>query len=183
MHFSKIILIFASKKYTHFMEYYKIYMQLDTDGATAKETISDFGLYCMEIPFSVAQSAKDLTARDWYDEDGTDFYMPVNGLKMSAYEMKVKFGYKGDKFSANEKINGFLSYLKQGAIKMYCDYTKIGRTNVVLSKIDDSATLVREDKDGDLLIFTVIFKVYDPVTDIEPTTDANGNVTALTIKA
>lgn len=165
------------------MEYYKIYMQLDTDGATVKETISDFGLYCMEIPFSVAQSAKELTTRDWYDEDGTDFYMPGSGLKMSAYEMKVKFGYKGDKFSANEKINDFLGYLRQGAMKMYCNYTKIGRRNIVLSKIDDSATLVREDQDGDLLIFAVIFKVYDPVTDIVPTIGANGNVTTLTVKA
>lgn len=165
------------------MEYYKIYMQLDTDGAAVKETISDFGLYCMEIPFSVAQSTKELTTRDWHDEDGTDFYIPENGLKMSAYEMKVKFGCKGDKFSANEKINDFLGYLKQGAMKMYCNYTKIGRQNIVLSKIDDSATLVRDNQDGDLLIFTVIFKVYDPVTDIIPTTDAKGNVTTLTVKA
>lgn len=97
--------------------------------------------------------------------------------------MKVKFGYKGDKFSANEKINDFLGYLKQGAMKMYCNYTKIGRQNIVLSKIDDSATLVRDNQDGDLLVFTVIFKVYDPVTDIIPTTDAKGNVTTLTVKA
>ncbi len=165
------------------MEYFKIYMQLTSDGATVKETISDFGLYCMEVPFSVAQSAKELSTRDWYDEDGTDVYIPKDRLKMSAYDMKVKFGYRGDRFSANEKINAFLSYLKQGALKMYCDYTRIGRQNVVLSKVDDSATLVRDDLDGDLLIFTVMFKVYDPVTDIEPKTDSKGNITTLKAKA
>ena len=50
-------------------------------------------------------------------------------------------------------------------MKLYCDYTKIGRQNVRFVSIGEDATLVR-DANGDLLITKITFKVNDPVTDI-----------------
>ena len=129
-------------------------MQRETAGATVTDTISAFGMYCMDIPFLMATKAKEPSKREWKDEDGDDEYIPAEGLKMSSYEMSVKFGMKGDK-----------DYLRGGTTKLYCDYTKIGRQNVRFVSIGEDATLVR-DANGDLLIIKITFKVNDPVTDI-----------------
>ncbi len=164
------------------MDYYKVYMQLEADGSDVVETIDDYGLYCMDIPFAVATGAKELTKRDWHDEDGEDVYMPKDGLRLSAYDIDVKFGYRGGRFGANDSINAFLDFVRRGMLKMYCDYTRIGRRHVVFSKLSDKATLVRDIDEGDLLVITATFRVCDPVTNIVPAYDSNGNVSDLQIE-
>lgn len=164
-------------------EYYKTYMQKEQAGASVKEDIGDFGMYCMELPFTVAGQAKELTSRDWAEEDGKDVYVPAV-LKMQTYTLKAKFGCKGDKFSANASIRAFVDYLtgRDGSgvyLKIYNEYTKIGRRHVRFSKLSDDATLVRSDEDGDILVIQIEFQVDDPVTDVAPVTDIKGKVTKL----
>ena len=150
------------------MECYKVYIKQDKSGASVVETIEDFGLYCVDIPFKPAGDVKDIVSRDWKDENGVDEYIPAGGLKMSAYEIDVKFGYKGDKFGANEAISSLLSYLTTGDVSIYDTYTGIGRQKVRLVKLNDNADIVRDD-DGDILIFSVTLKVCDPITNIKLT--------------
>ena len=147
------------------MECYKVYIKQDKSGASVVETIEDFGLYCVDIPFKPAGDVKDVASRDWKDENGVDEYIPAGGLKMSAYEIDVKFGYKGDKFGANEAISSLLSYLTTGYVSIYDTYTGIGRQKVRLVKLNDNADIVRDD-DGDILIFSVTMRVCDPKTNI-----------------
>ena len=65
-----------------------------------------------------------------------------------------------------------------GAVMMmYCTWTKIGRKEMRFDKLNDKAELVR-DNDGDTLVFTITFKVNDPVSDVSPTI-AGGVVTGL----
>lgn len=150
------------------MECYKVYIKQDKSGASVVETIEDFGLYCVDIPFKPAGDVKDVVSRDWKDENGVDEYIPADGLKMLAYEIDVKFGYKGDKFGANEAISSLLSYLTTGYVSIYDTYTGIGRQKVRLVKLNDNADIVRDD-DGDILIFSVTLKVCDPITNIKLT--------------
>ena len=147
------------------MECYKVYIKQDKSGASVVETIEDFGLYCVDIPFKPAGDVKDVVSRDWKDENGVDEYIPADGLKMSAYEIDVKFGYKGDKFGANTAVNSLVSYLLEGYVSLYDTYTRIGRQHVRFVKLNDNAELVR-DGDGDILIFSVTMKVCDPKTNI-----------------
>ena len=147
------------------MECYKVYIKQDKSGASVVETIEDFGLYCVNIPFKPAGDVKDIVSRDWKDENGVDEYIPADGLKMSAYEIDVKFGYKGDKLGANKAISSLLSCLTAGYVSIYDTYTGIGRQKVRLMKLNDNAELVRDD-DGDILIFSVTLKVCDPITNI-----------------
>lgn len=163
------------------MQYYKVYLQKETDGSEVKETIDAFGIYCAEMPFTLAQKAKDITTRDWNDEQGIDAYVPQT-LMLKDYDMNVKFCCKGDKFTSNAKIKAFIDYLtgRDGSgvyLKMYCDYTRIGRRHVRFTELKDNAELIREDG-ADILVFTVVFNVDDPVTDIGiKATDNDGNVT------
>ena len=147
------------------MEYYKIYIKQEKPDASVVETIEEFGLYCVDIPFKPMSDVKEVVSRDWKDENGIDEYIPADGLKLSAYDMDIKFGYKGDKFGANEAISSFIEFLVSGYVSIYDTYTKIGRQKVRLVKLNDDADLVRGD-DGDILIFSVTFKVCDPLTNI-----------------
>lgn len=157
------------------MQYYKIYIQSEADGAAMKETIADYGMYCMEFPFKVSGDIKSPAKRSWYDEDGDDEYVPDGSLKVEAYETTVKFGYKGARNSAPSAVRAFLSYLRSaGLMKIYCEYGSIGRRGVRLSKVADDAELI-QDASGDLVVFKVTFKVNDPVTEVELKTGSDGN--------
>ena len=147
------------------MDFYKVYMKQERSGASVVETIERFGLYCVEIPFKPVSDVKEITSRKWYDEDGLDEYIPVGGLKLSEYDIDIKFGYKGDKFGANTAVNSLVSYLLEGYVSLYDTYTRIGRQHVRFVKLNDNAELVR-DGDGDILIFSVTMKVCDPKTNI-----------------
>lgn len=158
------------------MEYFKTYMQLETDNSKVVETISAFGMYCMDNPFKVADSVKEPTKRSWYDENGDDEYIPEEGLYMSSYENDVKFGFHGNAFAANEKLQLFLEYLRKGLLKMYCEFNQVGRQHVRLKSIKQ--TLDRDPGGEDILILTITFKFNDPITDIKPVF-SNGKVTKL----
>ncbi len=157
------------------MQYYKIYIQSEADGAAVKETIADYGMYCMDFPFKLLDNMKSPTSRSWYDEDGDDEYIPDGGLKAEAYKTTVKFGYKGEKGTAPKVAREFLSYLRTaGLMKIYCEYGDIGRKGVRLSEVGDDAELI-QGADGDLLVFKVTFKVNDPVTDVTLKTGSDGS--------
>nr|DAQ42756.1 MAG TPA: hypothetical protein [Caudoviricetes sp.] len=165
------------------MKYEKVYIQKIGTGSPVKETIADFDIYCADMPFKLFVEAKAPSKRDWYDEHGDDEYIPNGGLKLKAYTMDVRFCCKGDKYSSNEKIKKFINYLTgldgSGAeMKMYCTWTKIGRKGIRFDKLNDKAELLR-DEDGDTLVFTITFKVNDPITDITPIIDTHNIVTNL----
>ena len=165
------------------MECDKVYLQKTKPNSLVVETIKDFDIYCSKIPFKTFSDVKDPSKRDWYDEHGDDEYLPDSGLKMKAYKMDVDFCCKGTKGSVNAKINSFLAYLNGSdgsgvEMKMYCTLTKIGRSGVRFNKISDNAVLDRSD-DGDILKFTVSFKVNDPVTEVTPTYNQKEEVIGL----
>lgn len=148
------------------MKYYKFYIQKETDGAEVKELGEDFGFYEMECKFYGGKAVKDVPKRDWYDEDGDDEFVPEE-LKYKAFEMDIKFGYKGDMFTANDKLDALQDYLDGGTMKIYDSYNHIGRQNVRFVEIPDDAELVRDKDDGDILVVTVKLKVNDPRTAIK----------------
>ena len=81
--------------------------------------------------------------------------------------MKVELACKkgGSTDDVRNNIGTFLNHLKLGLFKLYSSYTRIGRQNVRLDSISDSAKW-KSDENGEYLIFEVTFKVNDPVTDV-----------------
>lgn len=157
--------------------YFRIYLQREVDGAPVVDTIDSFGMYCMENPFKTCGDVKEPVKRTWYDEHGDDEYIPKEGLYMASYENKVKFGFNGKAYGANEKLKSFLEYLRGGMMNMYCEFNGVGRKNVRLKSVDQ--TLYRDvSGDEDILTISVTFKFNDPVTDVSPV-KTNGKVTNL----
>lgn len=158
--------------------YFRIYLQKESDGAQVMDTIADFGMYCMENPFKTCGDVKEIAKRSWNDEHGDDEYIPSEGLYMASYENKIKFGFKGDAYAANEKLKSFLEYLGGGMLKMYCEYNGIGRQHVRLKSVDQN--LYREVIGNvDILVLTITFKFNDPVTDIQPEYGRNEEIVNL----
>ena len=151
------------------MEPEKIYVQKETEGepeAEVKELGMDFGFYGMEIPFIVATEAKEPSKNDWKDEDGDDEYVPPGGMKLKAFEIELKLGYKGAKDTANAKIESLLEYLtgRDGggaSFKLYSTWTKKGYGGVRFVSLSDDAELVR-DAGGDILVVKLTLKVNSP---------------------
>lgn len=158
------------------MEYYKFYIQKDSGDTEVKELGSDYGFYETESKFYGGGAVKDIAKRDWPDEDGDDEYVP-EAMKLKAYEMEVKFGWKGDKYGANAALEALQAYLLGGTMKVYDSYHAIGRQGVRFEEISDDAELVRDDAEGDILIITVKLKVNDPKSVVEPVEGADAEMT------
>ena len=151
------------------MQHYNVFIQKEQTGAVVKETIADFGVWCASIPFDIGMVVKEPVVKDWKDEDGEDSYLG-DSRKFTAYDMTVKWCCKGDKFSANAAIKKFLNYLsgRDGSgmkMKMYCDWTNVGRRHIRLKKVSDDANLHRDDE-GDVVTFSTVLRVEDPVTEV-----------------
>ena len=151
------------------MQHYNVFIQKEQTGAVVKETVADFDVWCASIPFDIGMEVKEPVVRDWKDENGEDAYLG-DSLKFAAYDMTVKWCCKGDKFSANAVIKKFLIYVsgRDGSgmiMKMYCDWTKVGRRHIRLKKVSDDADLHRDDE-GDVVTFSTVLRVEDPVTEV-----------------
>ena len=136
-------------------------------GAANEET-SDEKLAFAKIQFRKNwKEAKLDKYADVPEEDGDDEYIPDDGLKLEAYKMKIELACKkgGSTDDVRNNIGTFLNHLKLGLFKLYSSYTRIGRQNVRLDSISDSAKW-KSDENGEYLIFEVTFKVNDPVTDV-----------------
>lgn len=150
-------------------EPYAILFKKMKDDALVVDTFDSWNIVCKDFPFKLYGEAKELTVQDWKDMDGDDEYIP-SVLPIAAYEVDVEFVYKGDVNTANVKIRAFLDYLTgrdgTGAeFMVYDTYTRIGRQRMRYMSVEDDV-FFRQTDGGDIVVFSVTFKVNDPVTDI-----------------
>lgn len=142
-------------------------------GSLVREITKDFNIYCQSIPFKMFGESKELASNNWNDENGLDVYIP-DTIRMSSYDLEVKFVFKGRLSDASSAIKTFIGYLtgKDGSgasLSIYDPYYKIGRKDICYKSAADEAEL-KEYKEGNekmaLVEFSVTFQVNDPVTDV-----------------
>lgn len=151
------------------MKPYPLLIQKNVDKAPVIDTYEAWQIVCKDFPFKLGGDAKDLYAESLPDEHGDDEYIP-DIIPIGAYEIDVPFVYKGSINTANHYIKQFLHYLLgldgyKPDLKIYDTYTKIGRQKVRYVGYKDDA-FVRKDDEGDVVEFTMSFKVNDPLTEI-----------------
>ena len=158
----------------------------ESDPYPVYESVSDLGIWCKDIPFKLFEKVKTPAVRTWADEHGDDEYIPSTGLYLESYTMQVEFGCKKTSTVDNVRlmVGQFLSYLRSsGMLKIYSSYTRIGRQDVRLSSVGNEVTWKTSSRvDGgteEFAIFTVEFKVNDPVSDVAPLF-SDGVITNLT---
>lgn len=135
-----------------------------TDLAPVRDSM-EWGIYIKSIPFKVFPDMKDVPSRDWMDENGDEEYIPDTPY-FKAYEMECKFVFIGANGTANTQIRSFLEYLANGGMfRIYDTYTKIGRSEVRYVGYSEDI-LYRRDEDNDIVVFSVILKVNNPIDEI-----------------
>lgn len=147
---------------------YTLLIQKTKDGSAIKSSLTDFGFAVSEIPWPDAEM-QDVASREWPGEDGEDAYIPASGLKLKAYNLEVKFVYKGNISTALTKFVAFRDYLTGAAgdgaqMKLYDPYWGKGRTKARLLRITDIKS-VRTNADEGLSI-KATFRIADPRTEI-----------------
>lgn len=147
------------------MAIYKPFLiQKLTDNAPVRDS-KEWNIWIKSVPFKVFPDMKDIPNRDWYDESGTQEFIPPTPV-YKAYETECQFVYIGVYESANTQIKSFLKYLAEGGFfKFYDTYTKIGRTNIRYVSNDEDI-FYRREGNNDIVQFKVTLKVNDPITDI-----------------
>lgn len=137
-----------------------------------KESVSTWGIWCKDIPFLPMSKVKSPAKRTWNDEHGDDEYIGEGGLYLESYEIDIEFGCKKMSSAIGKaqvddvrvRVGDFLQYLRGGMLKIYSSYTRIGRQNVRLESFDKGTW--KSENGQEFLVFTIKFKVNDPVTDV-----------------
>lgn len=136
------------------------------------DTQMSFNVVCQEFPFKYLPETKDLASRNWYDEHGSDTYIPEDGLKFKEYDIEAKFLYVGSKENVFSDINAFIEFLYgrnvggSPLLAIYDEYTKTGRRGVVVVSVDNDIFFYNDTSIDAIAQFKVKFKITDPVTNI-----------------
>lgn len=147
---------------------YSLLMQKMRSNSVVKDSFVDFGIVCTDVPFLPFGEAKELPTREWPDEDGEDTYIP-DRIPIDAYDFEIEFCYKGNRSTAYGKIRSFFEYItgmdnNGSALKIYSPYTGIGRQNIHFKSISDFD--FGKSNIDESVVFSVTFRVTDPVTDV-----------------
>lgn len=173
------------------MAIYNTYVQqLSFDGTNytkgnVVDLLTTYKIICQEFPFTKNPKPKDLPTRDWAGEDGLDVYIPKE-LPVKHYDMEVVFLYVGTEETIRTDLTNFIDYLygrNDGAVgsrlAIYNEHTGIGRKDVVVAEVDNEIYYLTESDPDAVAKFKVKFTVYDPVTDVTPSTRTISGVTTV----
>lgn len=143
------------------IDYKPFYIQANSNIAI---NTTVWGMVAKSNPYPVLPTPKEPFKNEWLDENGDDEY--VGEMFYEAFEIDVSFyvktlGAEADGLMIGQ-LNLFLGTIKNKNLKIYDSYTGLGWQKVRYAGYKED----RYDK-GDgwaRLIFTVTFKVNDPVT-------------------
>lgn len=146
--------------------YKPFYIQCDGD-VSAMDTASEWGLVAKANPYPALPTPKEPYNNEWLDEDGDDEYTAA--LYYEAFTFDVQFfvkAYAGSGGDAVTVLRGqmaaFFEHIRKGEFRVYDSYTGLGRRKVRYAGYEEGEFKARDD--WARLIFTVTFKVNDPVT-------------------
>ena len=146
------------------IDYKPFYIQTDADDKAVDTTT--WGLIAKSTPFPVLPTPKETYRNEWLDEDGDDEYNAQ--MYYESFEFDVAFYVKALGSDAERvlrgQIEGFFSRIRSGEFKVYDAYTGLGRQRVRYAGYSEES-FKKTDKWA-RAIFTVTFKVNDPITRI-----------------
>lgn len=146
--------------------YKPFFIQTDTDD-TAIDTMQEWGLVAKTNPYPALPSPKEPYNNEWKDEDGDDEY--TARLSYESFTFDVQFYIKAyseaDKDAVTvlrRQLSSFFDHIKYGEFRVYDSYTGLGRRKVRYAGYKEDEFKARDG--WARLIFTVTFKVNDPVS-------------------
>jgi len=145
------------------VNYKPFYIQYGNNN-TASDTLATWGLIAKTNPYAALPSPKEVYSNDWHDVSGSDEYNST--MYFESFEISVDFYIRATGLTAAADIRGnistFFNAIKQGEFKIYDSYTALGRQKVRYAGYEEKE--FKERKNTAKCIFTIKFKVNDPVT-------------------
>lgn len=146
------------------------YIQTEADSVARSTT--EWGLVPKTNPYPILPNPKEPYKNEWADENGDEEYT----TKMYYQSMEISVDFYVKAFDSEEgtaqslirkQIDGFFSLISNGEFMIYDSYTGIGRQKVRYAGYDESAYKRRnQSQNWASAIFTIRFKVNDPITRI-----------------
>lgn len=147
------------------VNYKPFYIQADAD-KEARDT-REWGLVSKVNPYPLLPKPKAPHNNKWNDEHGDDEWN--ERMYYESFEFSVSFyikAYDSDEGTAEqvirEKVDSFFEKIRQGEFLIYDSYNGIGRRKVRYAGYSEEE--FKRRKDYARAIFTITFKVNDPVT-------------------
>ena len=149
-----------------------------TNVGNVVDTQEMFRVACQDFPFKKLPEIKELPKHDWYDENGDDVYIPIDGYKFKAYDVEATFLYFGTEQTMQNDISNFIEFIygridSSGSrissgivLAVYDEYTQIGRRGVVVTEVNNTLYFDVDFDPDAIAQFKIKFRITDPNTDI-----------------
>lgn len=139
--------------------YKPFYIQV---GNTCYDTLNEWGFIAKTNPYPALPTPKEPYKNAWPDENGDDEY--VTRMYYESFEFDVQFYIRAtDVASIRSALASFFNAIKEGEFSVYDSATGLGRRRVrYAGYAEDRAPILHGGYAR--CIFTVTFKVNDPVT-------------------
>lgn len=150
------------------IDYKPFYIQTDADDVAIDTTA--WGMVAKTNPFPALPTPKEVYKNEWLDEDGDDEYNAQ--MHYESFEFDVQFYVKTIGENAESallsQIDSFFEKVKAGEFMIYDSYTGLGRRKVRYAGFnsDEYKRRYKVTEDWARAIFSVTFKVNDPITQI-----------------
>lgn len=162
------------------LDYKPFYIQTDADASAVNTT--EWGMIAKGNPYPILPQPKEVYKNDWLDENGDDEYAH---LYYQSFEFSVDFYVKtfadaerSAEAVLREQISSFFDKVKVGEFKVYDAYTSLGWQKVRYAGFEENSFKkgVKNGKEWARAIFSVTFKVNDPITRMAL---SNGQITSI----
>lgn len=150
------------------INYQPFYIQLNAEEGAIDTTV--WGMVAKANPFPALPTPKEVYKNEWLDENGDDEYNAQ--MYYESFEFDVQFYVKvmGENAEAvmRSQIDDFFNKIGQGEFMVYDSYTGLGRQKVRYAGFgeDEFKKRIRASHNWARAIFTITFKVNDPITRI-----------------
>lgn len=146
------------------IDYKPFYIQTDEDANAINTTT--WGLIAKSTPYPILPTPKEVYKISWLDENGDEEY--TKEMFYESFEFEVSFFVKTMGKNAEKtmisQIESFFAKIRRGEFMIYDSYTGLGRQKVRYAGYSEESKKVTSTWARS--IFTIKFKVNDPVTRI-----------------
>jgi hypothetical protein len=150
------------------VDYKPFYIQKGEEGNAIDTT--NWGLVAKGNPFPLLPTPKEPHKHSWLDENGDEEY--TKEMYYEAFEFDVEFYIKtvgqDSESTLRTQMDSFFEFVKSGNLMIYDSYTGLGRKDVRYAGYKEGS--FKRNMSGSNLwsraIFTVTFKVNDPITRV-----------------
>lgn len=141
-------------------------------GQTCYDTQAQWGFIAKSNPYPALPEPKEPYANKFKDHDGDDEY--TENMYYESFTFDVQFYIRAKDTVVNNavtetaaetirtKLKAFFDFVKSGDLMVFDSYTALGRRNVRYAGYKEEDFKARGS--GATCIFTITFKVNDPVT-------------------